>query len=131
MQAPSGVLGTTTSSRRFKRDIHSIGAVSEWALMALRPVTFHYKPQYIRGQPDLLEYGLIAEDVAKVYPDLRRARLGERPVGQRRARAGFSASPYGTGSAPKAAQTPTLSSHKPGESAGHQWGFLLALDTRV
>jgi hypothetical protein len=33
-------------------------------------VSFHYKPQYIHGQPDLLQYGLIAEDVATVYPAL-------------------------------------------------------------
>jgi hypothetical protein len=33
-------------------------------------VTFHYKRQYIKGQPDPLEYGLIAEEVAKVLPNL-------------------------------------------------------------
>ncbi|HEV3229890.1 MAG TPA: tail fiber domain-containing protein [Solirubrobacteraceae bacterium] len=66
----NGQLGTTTSSRRFKRDIHAIGGASDRALMALAPVTFHYKPQYISGQSDPLEYGLIAEDVAKLFPNL-------------------------------------------------------------
>jgi hypothetical protein len=65
----SGQLGTTTSSRRFKRDIRPLGSAAD-RLMALRPVTFHYKPQYIKGQPDPLEYGLIAEDVAQVIPNL-------------------------------------------------------------
>ena len=38
-------------------------------LLRLRPVTFHYKPQYDDGS-HLLQYGLIAEEVAEVYPDL-------------------------------------------------------------
>jgi hypothetical protein len=66
----SGVLGTTTSSRRFKTDIRSITPTLERKLMELRPVTFHYKRRYIQGQPDPLEYGLIAEGVAKVIPNL-------------------------------------------------------------
>jgi small-conductance mechanosensitive channel len=37
--------------------------------MRLRPVTFHYKPEYAGG-PRTLQYGLIAEEVAAVYPDL-------------------------------------------------------------
>ena len=39
------------------------------ALMKLRPVTFLYKPEYDKG-PRTLQYGLIAEEVAEVYPDL-------------------------------------------------------------
>ena len=39
------------------------------ALMQLRPVTFHYKPEYAGG-PRTRQYGLIAEEVAAVYPDL-------------------------------------------------------------
>ena len=35
----------------------------------LRPVTFNYKPQFDDGS-HLLQYGLIAEEVAKVYPDM-------------------------------------------------------------
>ena len=38
-------------------------------LMKLRPVTFFYKPEYENGQ-HTLQYGLIAEEVAKVYPEL-------------------------------------------------------------
>ena len=37
--------------------------------MKLRPVTFLYKPEYDKGQRTL-QYGLIAEEVAEVYPDL-------------------------------------------------------------
>ena len=62
-----GRLGTTTSSRRFKEDIKSMDRASE-ALFALKPVTFRYKkgidPQ---GIP---QFGLVAEDVQKVNPDL-------------------------------------------------------------
>jgi hypothetical protein len=39
------------------------------ALMNLRPVTFYYKHEYDNG-PRTLQYGLIAEEVAKIYPDL-------------------------------------------------------------
>jgi hypothetical protein len=38
-------------------------------LMKLRPVTFHYKAPYDDGT-HVLQYGLIAEEVAKVYPDM-------------------------------------------------------------
>jgi endosialidase-like protein len=58
-----GRLGTTTSSIRFKEDVRDLGAASD-DLMKLRPVTFRYK------ESDLQEYGLIAEEVAKVYPEL-------------------------------------------------------------
>jgi hypothetical protein len=64
----SGQLGTATSSLRFKEDVEDMGEASA-ALMRLRPVTFHYKP----GQDDgsrLLQYGLVAEEVARVYPGL-------------------------------------------------------------
>ena len=64
----NGQLGTITSSVRFKEDVESMGDASE-ALMKLRPVTFHYKAPYDDGS-HLLQYGLIAEEVAKVFPDL-------------------------------------------------------------
>jgi len=61
----NGELGTLASSARYKRDIQSMGDRSR-GLLKLRPVTFHYK-----FEPDgELQYGLIAEEVAKVYPDL-------------------------------------------------------------
>jgi len=37
--------------------------------MKLRPVTFLYKPEYDKG-PRSLQYGLIAAEVAEIYPDL-------------------------------------------------------------
>jgi hypothetical protein len=64
----SGQLGTVTSSRRYKEDIRDMGAASA-GLMQLRPVTFYYKPKYAHGD-HTLQYGLIAEEVAKVYPNL-------------------------------------------------------------
>jgi hypothetical protein len=64
----SGHLGTIASSRRFKQDIQDMGDASD-GLMQLRPVTFRYKPQY-DGGAGTLQYGLIAEEVAKVYPGL-------------------------------------------------------------
>jgi hypothetical protein len=64
----NGQLGTLTSSRRFKNNIKDMGRVSE-KLMNLRPVTFRYKDNAEKGAHHL-QYGLIAEEVAKVYPDL-------------------------------------------------------------
>jgi polyhydroxyalkanoate synthesis regulator phasin len=63
----SGQLGTVTSSQRFKTDIRDMGSDSD-ALLALRPVTFRYKPELDpKGIP---QYGLVAEEVEKVSPDL-------------------------------------------------------------
>ncbi len=64
----SGQLVTVSSSRRFKEDIQDMGEASS-GLMRLRPVTFRYKKPLADGsQP--MQYGLIAEEVAEVYPDL-------------------------------------------------------------
>jgi hypothetical protein len=64
----NGQLGTISSSRRVKDDIADMGTASS-ALMTLRPVTFHYKSdQNPSGRT--LQYGLIAEEVAEVYPGL-------------------------------------------------------------
>jgi hypothetical protein len=74
--APSGVpvlvgtggqLGTTTSSARFKDDVRDMGAESD-LLHALRPVVFRYKPEI--DPAGLQEFGLIAEEVERVRPDL-------------------------------------------------------------
>ena len=56
------------SSKRFKEDIHDMGKAST-GLMRLRPVTFRYKKEHdsVDGR---LQYGLIAEEVAEVYPEL-------------------------------------------------------------
>jgi hypothetical protein len=62
-----GKLGVFLSSRRFKTDIADMGAASE-TLLALRPVTFHYKPELDKTCTP--QFGLVAEEVAKVNPDL-------------------------------------------------------------
>jgi hypothetical protein len=64
----SGLLGTHTSSRRYKEDIADMGAASE-VLLSLRPVTFHYKKADDDGQKPI-QFGLIAEEVEKICPDL-------------------------------------------------------------
>src|SRR5205814_10232100 len=63
----SGQLGTISSSRRFKTDIRDMGTASAKVLQ-LRPVTFRYKPEI--DPSGTQQYGLIAEDVAEVMPDL-------------------------------------------------------------
>jgi endosialidase-like protein len=60
-----GQLGTVASSERFKKDIVTMDKASE-AVLSLRPVTFHYKTD-TKGPP---QFGLIAEEVAKVNPAL-------------------------------------------------------------
>ena len=63
----NGQLGTVNSSRRFKEAIQDMGGVSDM-IYSLRPVTFHYKPDL---DPQLTpQYGLIAEEVEKVGPQL-------------------------------------------------------------
>jgi hypothetical protein len=64
----NGQLGTVNSSRRYKEDIQPMGDVSA-ALLKLRPVTFRYKKPYADGGKPI-QYGLIAEEVAEVLPDL-------------------------------------------------------------
>ena len=60
-----GQLGTVASSERFKKDIATMETASE-VILSLRPVTFHYKTD-ATGTP---QFGLIAEEVAKVNPAL-------------------------------------------------------------
>jgi hypothetical protein len=63
----NGHLGTPTSSRRFKDDIQRMAGASE-VLYNLEPVTFRYKPNLDpAGTP---QFGLVAEEVDKVDPDL-------------------------------------------------------------
>jgi len=61
----TGKLGTVASSERFKHDIKAMDSSSD-ALLALKPVTFHYKND-AKNTP---QFGLVAEEVAKVNPDL-------------------------------------------------------------
>ena len=67
---PDGRLGTGPSARRFKKDIADMGAASE-VLLSMRPVTFHFKTQDTEkiGR-EISQFGLIAEEVAEVNPDL-------------------------------------------------------------
>jgi hypothetical protein len=64
----NGQLGTLPSSRRYKEDIRDMGGASS-DLLRLRPVTFRYRTAYPDGSKPV-DYGLIAEEVADVYPDL-------------------------------------------------------------
>jgi hypothetical protein len=64
----AGQLGTVSSSRRFKEDIRDMGEASR-AIFALRPVTFQYSKVYTDGARPL-QYGLVAEEVAEVFPGL-------------------------------------------------------------
>jgi Chaperone of endosialidase len=64
----NGQLGTTNSSRRYKEDIRDMGDASS-GLMKLRPVTYRYTQPYADGSKPI-DYGLIAEEVEEVYPDL-------------------------------------------------------------
>jgi hypothetical protein len=61
----AGQLGTVSSSRRFKKEIKPMDSASE-AILGLKPVTFHYKSD-ATGTP---QFGLIAEEVAELNPDL-------------------------------------------------------------
>jgi hypothetical protein len=61
----AGQLGTMSSSRRFKEEIKPMDQTSE-AILALKPVTFNYKSD----KRDIPQFGLVAEEVAKVNPDL-------------------------------------------------------------
>jgi hypothetical protein len=62
-----GHLGTTTSSARFKEAIKSMDKASE-VILALKPVTFRYKHDL--DPEGIPQFGLVAEDVEKVNPDL-------------------------------------------------------------
>ena len=65
--SPSGQLGVRASSARFKEAIKPMDKASE-AILDLKPVTFRYKKELDpKGAP---QFGLVAEEVAKVDPDL-------------------------------------------------------------
>jgi len=63
----TGHLGTVGSSGRFKDEIKPMGNASE-AILGLKPVTFRYKKEIDPERTP--EFGLVAEDVEKVNPDL-------------------------------------------------------------
>jgi uncharacterized coiled-coil protein SlyX len=63
----AGQMGSVLSSQRYKADIKPMDNASE-AIFALKPVTFRYKQEFDpKGVP---QFGLVAEEVAKVTPDL-------------------------------------------------------------
>jgi hypothetical protein len=71
-----GQLGTTPSSQRFKDEIKPMDKASE-AIFALEPVTFRYKKDL---DPDgVRQFGLVAEELAKVNPDLVARDAGGKP----------------------------------------------------
>jgi hypothetical protein len=64
----TGLLGTIPSSRRYKEEIADMADASD-RLLALRPVTFRYKEKSkADGKP--VQFGLVAEEVAEVFPEL-------------------------------------------------------------
>src|SRR5712691_1466549 len=63
----TGHLGTTTSSARYKDAVKPMDKASE-AILALQPVTFRYKHEL--DPAGIPQFGLVAEDVEKVNPDL-------------------------------------------------------------
>ena len=62
-----GKLGVFLSAQRYKENIQPMEEVSA-ALFALKPVTFRYKPEFDKSGTS--HFGLIAEEVAEVSPDL-------------------------------------------------------------
>jgi hypothetical protein len=65
--AANGQLGTATSSKRFKKEIKPVDKASE-ALFSLKPVMFRYKKEI--DPAGTQQFGLVAEDVEKLNPDL-------------------------------------------------------------
>ena len=63
----NGKLGVAPSSKRFKNEIKPMEKESE-SILALKPVTFRYKQEIDANR--IPQFGLVAEDVAKVNPDL-------------------------------------------------------------
>jgi hypothetical protein len=62
-----------------KRDVRPLGA-SAAKVLSLSPVSFRYKPQFAQGS-DGLEYGLIAEQVARLFPSLVQYEANGKPGG--------------------------------------------------
>ena len=65
----SGQLGVNTSTREHKQDVQDLEPFAE-RLLALRPVAFRYKEHATIDPSSPLEFGLIAEEVAEVLPEL-------------------------------------------------------------
>lgn len=76
----SGQLGTIVSSERFKSQVKPMNQASE-AILLLQPVTFRYKEELDPDAPP--QFGLVAEEVAKVSPDLVARDKGGKPYSVR------------------------------------------------
>lgn len=63
----TGVLGHLSCSRRYKEEVKAMDNASE-TLYRLKPVTYRYKKEIDQSQ--ILDYGLVAEDVAEIDPNL-------------------------------------------------------------
>ncbi len=75
----SGVLGATTSSVRVKQDVRDMSDASD-VLMKLRPVVFKYREEAVGAEEaHTTQYGLIAEEVEQVAPELVAVDLEGRP----------------------------------------------------
>ena len=77
-----GRLGIGASSRRFKTDVQPMSDVSD-QLSGLRPVRFRYLEEHSSSDASRLEYGLIAEEVAEVLPELVARDADGRPLAVR------------------------------------------------
>jgi hypothetical protein len=64
-----GKLGTVLSSRRFKQDVEDLGPLVD-GLLELRPVAFRYRDDAALNPDGPRQFGLIAEEVAEVFPEL-------------------------------------------------------------
>src|SRR6266576_3184514 len=78
VNAAGQLAGIVVSSARYKRDVGPMDKASE-SILALRPVTFHYK----EDKTNKLCFGLIAEEVAKVDPALVELDKEGKPLGVR------------------------------------------------
>jgi len=63
----TGQLGTVVSSKKYKHDIQPLNDLSS-RIFELQPVSFKYNPD--RDASQTTQYGLIAEEVEQVYPEL-------------------------------------------------------------
>src|SRR6266567_6155139 len=78
VNAAGQLAGIVVSSARYKKDVEPMDKASE-SILALRPVTFHYK----EDKTNKLCFGLIAEEVAKVDPALVELDKEGKPLGVR------------------------------------------------
>jgi hypothetical protein len=77
----AGQLGEPSSSRRVKEEIQEMGAGST-GLLKLRPVSFRYMAA-VDDRERQVQYGLIAEEVAGIYPELVTTNAQGEPTGVR------------------------------------------------